>query len=254
MGGLPSWSITALRAESWRSIVGSSDYEARQIRYGILDHPAVPFMDGVVLGEIPQTEDDVEFGRVDLSKACGEGVYEEIGREEAMRVAGTGKMVSSAFVVWQGSGEGRKRRFVVNLSRQSKHWGKGTVNMETLPGFALELQREDMLTSFDDKGGYRHFYLRPEMRDYFVLGYDRRFYRFIAVQFGWGRSGYWFVKLMRPLVRRLREKEGYRVLPYLDDFLVAPSRPGTVSSARHCAEAREVIGRMQERLGIVRHP
>lgn len=59
---------------------------------------------------------------------------EEVGKDEVERLMAAGRMVSSAFVVWQGDGEDRKGRFVVNLARQSKHWPKGSVKMETLPG------------------------------------------------------------------------------------------------------------------------
>jgi hypothetical protein len=36
-----------------------------------------------------------------------------------------------------------KGRFVVNLSKQSKHWPKGSVRMEKLPEYALELECEE---------------------------------------------------------------------------------------------------------------
>ena len=54
-------------------------------------------------------------------------MYEELGFEEAMALARGGRMISSAFTVWQGEGEDRKGRFVINFKRQSKHWPKGTV-------------------------------------------------------------------------------------------------------------------------------
>lgn len=64
-----------------------------------------------------------------------------------------GKMICSAFVVWQGNDGKRKGRFVMNFSRQSKDWAKGSVKMETLRGFVLELEKGDRLMSFDAKGG-----------------------------------------------------------------------------------------------------
>lgn len=35
------------------TVIGSSDHEVRQVRFGILDRTVVPFTSGVVLGEIP---------------------------------------------------------------------------------------------------------------------------------------------------------------------------------------------------------
>jgi hypothetical protein len=87
--------------------------------------------------------------------------------------------------------EGRKGRFVVNLLKQSKHWLKGSVRMETLQEYALELERGGKMVSFDIQSGYRHFRLAPQMRDWFLFRYDGRFYKCIALPFGWGRSPMW---------------------------------------------------------------
>lgn len=52
-----------------------------------------------------------------------------------------GKMVSSDFTVWQGEEQARKGRFVVNFCRQSKHWPRGSVKMETMTAFAWSCRR-----------------------------------------------------------------------------------------------------------------
>jgi hypothetical protein len=96
---------------------------------------------------------------------CQEGIYEEITLEAAEIIRRTGAMISSSFVMWQDGPEGRKVRFVVHLSKQSKHWPKGSVQKETLPEFSLELEREQRMLSFDIKVGYRHVHLAPQMRD-----------------------------------------------------------------------------------------
>jgi hypothetical protein len=54
---------------------------------------------------------------------------------------------------------------VINFARQSRHWQKASVKMETLPVFVPDLVRNDVLMSWDVKSGYRHFYLHPRMRD-----------------------------------------------------------------------------------------
>lgn len=70
--------------------------------------------------------------------------------------------------------------------------------------------------------------LLPEAVDegLFPLSVHWVFYRWISLPLGWGRSSYWFVKLLRPLVRYFREKLRYIVLPYIDEFLLAVSRAG----------------------------
>jgi hypothetical protein len=136
-----------------------------------------------------------------------------------------GMPISSAFTVWQDSSEGRKGRFVVNLSRQSKHLPKCSIRMETLQGFLLDLEKKDHLVSFDVKSGCRHFRLSVEIRKNFMFHYDGAFYLFVALPFGWGRSLIWFKELMKLIVRAIREYRA-RVLGYLDDCLSSRRLPG----------------------------
>ena len=42
------WRGTTLSVDTWRSEVRASEYLTRQIRYGLLDLPSVPFEEGVV--------------------------------------------------------------------------------------------------------------------------------------------------------------------------------------------------------------
>ena len=73
----------------------------------------MPFEDGTVLSKLPQTAEDREFATEDLVRGCREGVYEKLGFEEAVALARGGRMISSAFKVWQGEGEDRQGRFVI---------------------------------------------------------------------------------------------------------------------------------------------
>lgn len=79
---------------------------------------------------------------------------------------------------------------MINFSRQSKHWLKGTVRMETVLSIAVEVEMGDVIMSLDFKSGYRHFYVHPKVCDYFLFRYNGRFYRCVEFPFGWGRSGY----------------------------------------------------------------
>jgi hypothetical protein len=67
----------------------------------------------------------MEFGRNDLRAGCAAGIYEEVSAEEVQEIVRTGRMVSSAFTVWQEEGKERKGRFVINFARQSRHGPKG---------------------------------------------------------------------------------------------------------------------------------
>jgi hypothetical protein len=178
--------LDATAIESWR-LLGASEYLCRAIQFRILDQPSTSFSSGEVINPIPQTPKGLAFGREDLQAGCQEGIYEELTTGEAERIRSTGAMISSSFVEWQDEPEGRKGRFVVNLSKQTKNWPKGSVRMETLPEYALELERGEKMMSFDIQAGFRYFWLAPQMREWFLFRYDGRFYRCIALPFGWGR-------------------------------------------------------------------
>lgn len=79
-------------------------------------------------------------------------------------------------------------------------------------------------------------------------------FRCLALPFGWGRSRYLIVKLMRPFERHhLKEKLGWRSLSYMDEFLLAPSLARVVSTARHCQVAQKEPGATILRLEIELH-
>lgn len=145
------------------------------------------------------------FAAVDLREGCASGNYPEISQARALKAKENGALISSAFTIWQDIPEGRKGRFVVNLSEQSKHWKKVTIRMESLPEFAMQIQQVDHFISFDLKKGYRHFRLHPDKWDWFIFRYKGRYYQCAALPFGWGRSHMWFTQLTAPFARCLRQ-------------------------------------------------
>jgi hypothetical protein len=164
--GQPFWRQTASRADRWRDM-GATEYEVRAIRFGIIDLPSTPFTSGLVLPIIPQNKNDLEFGKEDLRIESASGIYEEVSAEEVRAVVETGRMVSSAITTWQGKKVETKVHLVINFVQQSKHWPKRSVKMETLPGFALNLVKNDYLMSLDVVSGYWQFYIHPRISDYF---------------------------------------------------------------------------------------
>jgi hypothetical protein len=104
------------------------------------------------------------------------------------------------------------------------------------------------------KSGYRHFYLHPRKRDYFLLQCDARFYRRVVSPFEWGRSVLWFTKLMRPVVKFIRRNLGYCLLPWIDDFLYAPTDSCRPAIGRDCRWAGIRLDEIFRVLGLTRHP
>lgn len=202
----------AKAADKWRTMLGVSAGFHSMLVEGLLDLPSEAVWGLPPMGAVPQSKEDLEFGLADLEAGCQAGVYEELSQEKTEDLTRRGFLISSAFTIWQGEEDDRKGRFVVNFSRQSKFWPKGSVKMERLEEFSDELRRGESLLSFDLAAGYRHIHLHPLMLDFFVFRYGGRTYRCLALPFGWGRSALHFTRLLRPVVTYLRNVLGYRVL------------------------------------------
>ena len=142
---------------------------------------------------------------------------------------------------------------MIKFRKQSQQWCWGIVRMETLQSFAVQLQRNETLPYLDIKSGHRHLYLHPDMRNYFIFRYEGRHYRCIVLPFGWGRSVLCFTELLRPPVRHLREWLSYRMLPYIDDFLIGSvSTWPPIYTQGLCASER--LDGVFARTGLTQHP
>lgn len=95
--------------------------------------------------------------------------------------------------------------------------------------------------------------LHPDVRDYFIFRYADCLSRCVDIPFGWGRYGYWLVKMMRTFGSRLREMEGYRVLTYREYFQIATSWPGRTDTKEDEARKRLVLRSLMKRLGLQRN-
>lgn len=193
------------------------------------------------------------FIREDLNRGWKQGMYEDFCQKRVQELFKRGRMVSSDFKVRQGDNGDRKGIFKINFKRQSKHWPKGSTKVETFLSFAWKLQERDTLMSWDIRSGYRHFYLHPHMRAYFLFRYENHFYTCIVLPFGWGLSVQWLTKWLRPVVEHLHERLGCRILPYIDDFACATSALGRPSTRQDCARAGRRLAGLFVWLGIVRH-
>lgn len=87
---------------------------------------------------------------------------EDCAAEELIR---RGNIVSSAFTLWQGEGDEKKGRFVVNFSIHGKFLKKGSFKTERMEAFASDLKECERLISFNFTAGYRHVHLHPLMHN-----------------------------------------------------------------------------------------
>lgn len=161
-------------------------------------------------------------------------------------------ITSSNFTGWKGEWEGLKARFFINLHLYSQHWKKGSVLMYTVLPFSLDLQRGDRLMSFNVKGGYRHMFLHPSVRDLFLFRYADRCFQCIALPFGWMWSALCFSKMMSPsCVTSGKIFASLSLSLLISD---GSSLAGRASTAAHFSISLRISGRVLPNLGSVRHP
>lgn len=116
----------------------------------------------------------------------------------------------------------------------------------------MSVEEVDHMLSMYIEKGYRHLRLHPLMRDWLIFRYNGRYYQCVALPFEWGRSPLWFTRLMSPFVARLRS-HGYRLLLYIDDFLIIPTSYGIVSRPSDCQKARVDVELLMKSLGLSRN-
>lgn len=112
------------------------------------------------------------------------------------------------------------------------------------------MEKGEFMFSLHIALGYMYFYSHPIMRDVFLFHYCGRFFLCVALPFMWGRSAPWFTKIMRSFVKYMRKRWNYHVLPYTDDFLISPSRPGRSSTYQDSHVARGRLKRLMHRIGV----
>lgn len=112
------------------------------IKYGVSEQPQKAFVPGAEreLGEVPQTQEEVRFDSEDLRVGCSTGIYQKVSYSYSMVSKINGSIISYSFAAWKGNEKGRKPRLVVNCSKLSEHWKKGTVNMDSFEAFEWCIQ------------------------------------------------------------------------------------------------------------------
>lgn len=93
--------------------------------------------------------------------------------------------------------------------------------------------------------------LHTGMMDFFLFRNLDWYYIYAILQFGWGSSAMGFTNLILPQVQYKQEKWLWLVLPYLDDYLRAPTQAELEDTAGDCSIPR-AYGPIVSRLGA--HP
>jgi hypothetical protein len=238
-----------MRAAARLGEVGADSREMKCLLYGVYDKPdrdVAPF-------RLPIIHLDAENSaamEIMIKKHLDGRIWREMTPAKAKRC----RFMSREFIARDSDG---KSRSVADLSHLSEHYDPVITKSEGLECFAASLIPEDTMLSMNLKSGYHHLRLHPDMRQEFsvtVMMADgtMRFLQYIALPFGWCRSGYWFVHLISRVWTYVKSVLRYRVLSYIDDFLNCPSL-GRRSTGEDCVKAARVLDSLLSRYGLTRH-
>lgn len=185
-------------------------------------------------------------------------------------------------------GEKQKWRLVIDLRPTNAYCKGSTCKYETLRSLQRLARKGDWAISWDVQDGYHAVGVRRDHRRYMTFALppspddptgEPRYFRCAALPFGWVNSPYVFTKVMRVMVRMLRSPtapslarlrrsaasgralvlrlarrggvsgaRGFKILPYVDDFLALFStRQEALAGRVRCQEVMDY-------LGIQRHP
>ena len=239
----------------WRGMLHVPSFIYEAIKYGVKlaperDIPRTDWARGVPWEKerVRWTQEEIAFGQRLIEKRLTSGVWEEL---ETSLLHEQAHCVAREFLVYKGT---KIDRAVADFSEMTEYFPRMKMKYESLAEFCGSLTKGDRLLTWDFRSGYNHFRLHPSMRKYFVVRFMGRHFRYIALPFGWGPSGYYFIKITRWITRYLQEHFGWRVLQYVDDNAVCPARPGKTATMEDCRRASSELDCIFRRLGMTRHP
>lgn len=97
------------KAGASRERLGVGDWFLKVLQEGTRDMSTDVMLGRGETREITQSEEDLVFDPMELEKGCGPAeYYEELDLTSVARLMRIGHHVSSAFVHWEGNGEGRR--------------------------------------------------------------------------------------------------------------------------------------------------
>lgn len=147
---------------------------------------------------------------------------------------------SHIFLVPKGSGGFRP---VIDLSSLNTYVVKTPFKMET-PRTVMDAIREgDWMVSVDLKDAYLQVPIHPDSRRYLRFKWKERVWQFRTLCFGLSTAPQVFTRLMAP-VSAVMHRSGFRLLRYLDDWLLL------ASSQEEAEEALRFLLQLCRRLGI----
>ena len=145
------------------------------------------------------------------------------------------------FLVKKASGAWRP---VLDVSKLNEFVSKTKFSMETTQSVLDSIQKGDWMVSMDMKDAYFHIPIHEDSRPFLRFTFNNKVYQFRALCFGLSTAPQVFTRVLAP-VSRIIHLAGFKVLLYLDDWLVIGS------SKEEVLRAKSFILNLTNQLGIL---
>ena len=139
--------------------------------------------------------------------------------------------------------KGGKLRLITDLRRLNEHVDPPAFQHESIHTVGQTIRTGDHMVTFDLKNGFFHVPVHPEDQKYLGFQFDNQWYTWKVLPFGLSCSPYFFCKVLRPVIRYLREQR-IRLVLYVDDCLV-------LASADCISDHRDFTVQVFEELGFI---
>ncbi len=110
-----------------------------------------------------------------------------------------------------------KLRFILDTRAANAHIVTPKFSQEGINVVCDLIQEDDELITVDLRDGFHHVAVHKDYQTYLGMYYDGAYYVWCCLPFGLSCSPYYFNKVLRPVVRFLREN-GLRNALFVDDF------------------------------------
>ena len=125
------------------------------------------------------------------------------------------QFLSPYFLVGRPDGS---HRFILNLKHLNKYIVTAHFKIEDVRTATKLLSEGDYMTSIDLQDAYFLVSVCKDSRKYLRFKFNNKYYEFVCLPFGLSTSPYIFTKILKPVMRSLRER-GFLSVIYLDDIL-----------------------------------
>ena len=112
-----------------------------------------------------------------------------------------------------------KFRLTVNMRYVNRHFGTKVFKLKGLKDRAYLAEKGDHAVTYDLMSGYYHVYMHPSSRNFVKFRWEGEYYVYNCLSFGLSKAPWIFSKVMKEL-EMFRRRDGIKLLPYLDDFML----------------------------------